>query len=258
MDLGKRLKQARLDAGLSQRQLCGDTITRNMLSLIENGSAQPSMDTLRILAARLGKPVGFFLEEPAADPMEEAWQAFFDEDFPSVLTLTEALTPTPQCRLLRGRALLALANAALCEGRVPLARDYLQKAEDCKTVPIWGAELERQRLLLLYRLPSQNPSPLARQLTDDAELLLRAAAALADGEPHTCKTLLSCCQNQSCRQWLRLAGDSRFALEDYAGAIPCYLEIEDQCLDRLEQCYEKLGDYRLAYHYACRQRNNKN
>ena len=27
MDLGRRLKQARLDAGLSQRQLCGTEIT---------------------------------------------------------------------------------------------------------------------------------------------------------------------------------------------------------------------------------------
>ena len=47
MDLGRRLKQARLDAGLSQRQLCGTEITRNMLSQIENGNARPSMDTLR-------------------------------------------------------------------------------------------------------------------------------------------------------------------------------------------------------------------
>ena len=63
MELGQRLRQARLEAGLSQKQLCGDAITRNMLSLIENGSARPSMDTLLYLAARLGKPVGYFLDE---------------------------------------------------------------------------------------------------------------------------------------------------------------------------------------------------
>lgn len=34
MELGQRLKQARLEAGMSQRQLCGDVITRNMLSQI--------------------------------------------------------------------------------------------------------------------------------------------------------------------------------------------------------------------------------
>ena len=65
MELSQKLKQARLDAGLSQKALCGDRITRNMLSQIENGSARPSMDTLRFFADRLGKPISFFLEEQA-------------------------------------------------------------------------------------------------------------------------------------------------------------------------------------------------
>ena len=63
MELGQKLKQARLEAGLSQRQLCGDTITRNMLSQIENGTANPSDATLQALCARLGKPVSYFREE---------------------------------------------------------------------------------------------------------------------------------------------------------------------------------------------------
>ena len=44
MELGEKLRQARMEAGLSQRQLCGDVITRNMLSQIENGAARPSME----------------------------------------------------------------------------------------------------------------------------------------------------------------------------------------------------------------------
>ena len=54
MSLGEKLRQARLEAGLSQRALCGEEITRNMLSQIEHGTARPSMDTLRALALRLG------------------------------------------------------------------------------------------------------------------------------------------------------------------------------------------------------------
>lgn len=63
MEIGQKLREARLAAGLSQRVLCGDVITRNMLSQIENGVAKPSMATLQYLAGRLGKPVGYFLEE---------------------------------------------------------------------------------------------------------------------------------------------------------------------------------------------------
>ena len=65
MELAQKLKQARLDAGLSQKAICGDRITRNMLSQIENGSARPSMETLRYLAGQLGKPISYFLEDDA-------------------------------------------------------------------------------------------------------------------------------------------------------------------------------------------------
>ena len=83
MDIGKKLRQARLDAGLSQRQLCGDVITRNMLSLIENGSARPSMDTLAYLAEQLGKPMGFFLGEKSANAecIKKARQAYIQGQY---------------------------------------------------------------------------------------------------------------------------------------------------------------------------------
>ena len=72
MELGQRIRQLRLSKGMSQRQLCGDVITRNMLSQIENGSARPSMDTLSYLAARLEKPVSFFLEEDTVTSPNQA------------------------------------------------------------------------------------------------------------------------------------------------------------------------------------------
>ena len=50
MNLGEKLRLARVEAGLSQRELCGDRITRNMLSQIENGLASPSVATLQYLA----------------------------------------------------------------------------------------------------------------------------------------------------------------------------------------------------------------
>ena len=67
MDLAGKLRQARLEAGLSQRQLCGDRITRNMLSCIENGTAQPSISTVVYLAGRLNVPAGFLLAEESDD-----------------------------------------------------------------------------------------------------------------------------------------------------------------------------------------------
>lgn len=92
MAIGSKIKQARLEAGLSQRQLCGNTITRNMLSQIENGTARPSMDTLQFLAKQLGKPISFFLEEtavlsPNPQIMADARKAFSERKFATVLTV---------------------------------------------------------------------------------------------------------------------------------------------------------------------------
>ena len=85
MKIGEKLRLARLEMGVSQRQLCGDVITRNMLSQIENGSARPSMDTLIYLAGQLNRPVSYFLEEDTALSgnglcMEKARQAYESSD----------------------------------------------------------------------------------------------------------------------------------------------------------------------------------
>ena len=92
MELGEKLREARLEAGLSQRALCGDVITRNMLSQIENGSAKPSMATLQYLAGQLGKPVGYFLEEqallsPNSDILLQARQAYAHRQHRQVLLI---------------------------------------------------------------------------------------------------------------------------------------------------------------------------
>ena len=61
MTLGEKIKQARIERGMTQSELAGGVITRNMLSRIETGAAQPSLDTLLYIAKQLGIPAGFLL-----------------------------------------------------------------------------------------------------------------------------------------------------------------------------------------------------
>mgnify|MGYP002509001940 CR=1 FL=1 len=63
MTLGQKLRQAREEAGLSQRQPAGTEMTRDMLSQLEHDTARPSMRSLCYLAGRLGKSVSYFLED---------------------------------------------------------------------------------------------------------------------------------------------------------------------------------------------------
>ncbi len=61
--LGQKIKALRLARGMTQAALSGDTITRNMLSQIENGVAQPSVSTIMELAEKLDTPVEYFFSE---------------------------------------------------------------------------------------------------------------------------------------------------------------------------------------------------
>ena len=132
MELGQKIRAARLEAGLSQRELCGDTITRNMLSLIENGSARPSMDTLQILAARLHKTVGYFLEEGAScnEHLMQALRQAKPEQVAELLK--DYVSPDPvfdrERYFLESNAYLILSRQALQEEKKAYAQALLEKA----------------------------------------------------------------------------------------------------------------------------------
>lgn len=63
MSVGSKIKALRIQRGMTQNALADGVITRGMLSRIESGSANPSMQTLTFIAARLDVPPSFLLEE---------------------------------------------------------------------------------------------------------------------------------------------------------------------------------------------------
>ncbi len=69
IELGKKIKEARLAKKMTQSEVVGDFITRNMLSQIESGTATPSVKTLEYLAKTLGLNLTSLMptEETSAD-----------------------------------------------------------------------------------------------------------------------------------------------------------------------------------------------
>ena len=63
MNIGEKIKKLRSEKMMTQSELAGTEITRNMLSRIENGAAQPSLWTVRYIASRLNVSPGFLLSE---------------------------------------------------------------------------------------------------------------------------------------------------------------------------------------------------
>lgn len=264
MELGEKLRQARLEAGLSQRQLCGEDITRNMLSQIEHGSAKPSMKTLQVLASRLGKTVSYFLEEDAVvSPNQhlilEARQQFDDRDFSAALEILSQYRG-PDTVFDREKALLwvlihlALAEKALAEGRRIYALGLLEAAD----IPVsyCGDALSRRRLLLLGQLSREPVSALLPSM--DEELLLRAQEALRAGNARKAAHLLEAMDRRDSPRWHFLRGDCDLNLREYRSAAGYFHEAEPamprETAPKLEECYRELQDYRRAYEYACLQK----
>lgn len=65
--LGEKIRTLRKQRGITQKDLAGDKITRNMLSLIESGNASPSVSTLLYIAERLETPAGYFFTTTIED-----------------------------------------------------------------------------------------------------------------------------------------------------------------------------------------------
>ena len=257
MELGERIKQARLEAGLSQRQLCGDRMTRNMLSLIENGAARPSMDTLAYLAQQLGKSVSYFLEEQAVTSpnrqcLEDARTALALADW-EALRRTLDLFKEPDAVFWEERQLLeylwhlGAARSALDRGAAPYAVKLLETAEGISGLYI-TRPLRRQRRILLG-LAGQ---PANLECDEDA-LFVRATQA---EDPQRQLEILAGAEDRESPRWNRAQADALFALAQYETAANHYQKAPQtpEIFARLEICYRELGDFKRAYEYACKQR----
>lgn len=259
MGIGQRLKDARLEAGLSQRQLCGDVITRNMLSQIENGAARPSMDTLQYLAGVLKKPVSYFLEEEAASAnqklMEKLRTAFTEKAWTRVLELLqEYVAPDPifdaEQYLLAALVRLELAEKAINEGKAAYAEHLLEQAYEAGSkTPYYNAE--DRRVCLLYRARPGRAEELYRQLSPDPDRTLLLAAA----NPDRAELILDA-DPQERPMWHELRGDVYFRQKRYSKARDHYEQAtpSKQLYQKLEQCCRQQEDYKAAYEYACKLR----
>src|SRR6266404_9664167 len=93
------VKQARKEAGLSLGQVANGAVSRTAIYFVETGKAKPSMETLKLIAERTGRPLDYFLARPSTiEPRSSA---------PTLEVELLLATNDPQAALDSGRALLA-------------------------------------------------------------------------------------------------------------------------------------------------------
>jgi tetratricopeptide (TPR) repeat protein len=130
------VKQARHEARLSLGQVAGDVVSRTAIYFVETGKSKPSMETLKLIAERTGRPLDFFLSRPSTLESRSAvgtaeverliatndllgaiaaGQAILDrERDPEIIAAAQHLMATAHLRLAQpvlGRRLAAAARA---------------------------------------------------------------------------------------------------------------------------------------------------
>ena len=131
MTLGQKLKQTRLARGMTQSQVVGDRITRNMLSQIENDLASPSVGTLEYLASVLNVRLSWLLaseqEEAEAGRTQQLRALLKSGEYAACLELAPEHAPDDEQALALAMAAAQCAQRALEAERFDMARHLAQR-----------------------------------------------------------------------------------------------------------------------------------
>ena len=283
MTLGEKLRQTRLSRGLTQKQLAGSCITRNMLSQIENDLAQPSMRTLEYLAQTLGVEPGWLLgtasEAAAEGALTQARELLRTSQYAACLSALNAQSGEE-----------ALLMRAVCSAH--LAQDALDSERFSEAKTHAEAALRHNAQCLYFSAALQISA---------SGIAARACAALKDGEEAAFESFretylhhqtgvryhltlarydlerehiqaaereiwsISDLPEENRAEYLVLRGRIAAKKEQYENAILYLRQAEEieglsrllrrELLMGLEYCYKETEQYKLAYEYAAAQRD---
>src|ERR671916_3062181 len=157
--LGDRLRQLRINSGLTQTDLAGERFSKEYVSQIERGKTRPTRETVAWLAERLGVDENYLLHgvssserdriESVVARAEAALEAHQYGDVPTILASVPSSLAGVQAPELELRALRSEAWARMYLGEVRDAIRLLERARALAEDPIFT---EVDRADVLFRL----------------------------------------------------------------------------------------------------------
>ncbi|MBE6645291.1 MAG: helix-turn-helix transcriptional regulator [Ruminococcaceae bacterium] len=130
--IGEKIKKLRKERGLTQSELAGKIITRNMLSSIENGKALPSLETLNYIAANLEVPPSYLISEEddilfyrKKELISQIYRAYSAKNYTACINLINSISDTDN------ELSFLLASSYLFLGKIHINHGSLLKAIEC-------------------------------------------------------------------------------------------------------------------------------
>ena len=168
MTIGSKIKKCRQARNLTQSKLCGDVITRNMLSEIECDKATPSISTLVYFAQQLNVPASYFLSEEddlaffeKKEQIDKIKALFCDEKYTECIKLIECISaPDDELNYILAKCHFRLGKASVLRGALITAKEHLSAASKYAHKTIYSTK-DIEHLLIMYNALSENiQSPL--------------------------------------------------------------------------------------------------
>ena len=280
MTLGETVRTLRQQRGMTQKQLAGECITRNMLSQIENDQAIPSVKTLEHLAQMLEVSVSYLLDDSGEGELAAAKKALRRGHAEKALALALPARPDgdEKARLL-AEIYSRLSEEAFQRGDLLAARRAAASVLDCEAQTLYrSSELRIKALELQVRcdlaegVPAEDALHRYRACYDavgweEDHHFLCASYHMTVGDMVAAEREIWSVTELTEKGrpiYLLLRGRLALMQEKYNSAIS-YLK-QAEALDfptvtlrrelyrLLELAYKELEDYRAAYEYADKQR----
>ena len=180
MNIGKRIRELRISKLMTQADLAGDRITRNMLSCIENGSANPSLSTIVYIAGRLGVPAGFLLAEQGDEMayrkmsnLSNIKKAYTTGDVQSCRSLCLSGCPEPddEISLLLSNCDAEIAVEEFWSGRLRSSCRFFDEALSYAERTIYSTDAIEAEIRVYFRFMERISHTLYSDLLDEEKTL---------------------------------------------------------------------------------------
>lgn len=280
MNIGEKIRELRVAKLMTQSELAGDHITRNMLSCIENGTAHPSLSTILYIAGRLNVPAGFLLAEEGDEivyrkmsSLANIKRAYEAGDYWGCRSLCVSGCPDPDdeiCMLLADCD-LGIAIEEFWQGKLRSACRFFDEALEYAEKTLYHTEHIEAQARIFFRYMRRISATLYSDVLDEEKELyiqsqtefsryLFALEALDEGRDADAAVFLEVAEDDSffakhiriCL-WMenRKFAEAKELLLDMLKSEEPLNEISlYTVLCELEICCRETDDFKGAYNYA--------
>ena len=281
MNVGEKIRNLRLEKLMTQADLAGDQITRNMLCTIERGAALPSLPTACYIAGRLNVPVGYLLAEEGEDlayrkmaAMPNIRRALFAGDHVGCIAILNANLGDcfdDEIALIRAECEYHIAKAAFDSGRLRAAATGFDRAISAAENTVYNTAWIRTRAAVYFRYLSLLSPTLtsdileiseidtAKSVGDDFCSYILAKEALDEERVGEVAAYLS--RNEGTVYAARLKALSLMRNGETAAALDAYEKLLSsdaltvgvlmyEVFGDMEQCCRQNDDYKRAYEFS--------